>query len=411
MTVDYDPFGRSVMSDPFPAYAELREHCPVHHYDGFDPPFFSLSRYDDVSAALRDTRTYSSVHGQGPRRTSSGGLFTDPPEHTAFRRLLQQAFTPRAVAEMDGFVAALADELVAAVADRGRADLHDALAAPLPTITIATMLGVSPEDQHRFKAWSDALVASMGSQDPMAHRTERAEVEAYLLDHVDARRRLVAAGEPLPTDLISALVRAEDDGAVLTPQEILGSIVQLLVGGNETTTSLITNALVRLMDRPELLDQVAADPMLCEGAAKRERTFGLVDAVVEESLRFDAPVLGLFRTTTCPVELHGVAIPAEAKVMLLYAAANRDGDAFADPDDFRLDRPLTEARRHLAFGAGVHFCLGAALARLEARHALRAAVSRLPRLRPTEPAERITPFLLWGRRSLPVEWDVPGHGG
>ncbi len=405
--VDYDPFGPSTLADPFPAYAELRATCPVHLYDGFEPAFFTLSRYADVAGALRDVPTFSSIHGQGPRWTSQGGLFTDPPAHTAFRRLLQQAFTPRAVAEMEPFVAALADELVAAVAADGSADLHEALAAPLPTITIATMLGVPPEDRHRFKAWSDAMVASMGSQDPLAYRDERAELEAYLLEHVDHRRRLVTAGEPLPDDLISALVRAEDGGAVLTPAEIMGSIVQLLVGGNETTTSLITNALVRLMERPALLAQVAAKSSQCEGAAERERTSSLVDAVVEESLRFDAPVLGLFRTTTEPVELHGVEVPAEAKVMLLYGSANRDDEVFADADEFRLDRPPAQARRHLAFGLGVHFCLGAALARLEARHALRAAIVGLPGLRPTGESERIAPFLLWGRRTLPVAWDPP----
>ena len=128
--------------------------------------------------------------------------------------------------------------------------------------------------------------------------------------------------------------------------------------------------------------------------------------MVEESLRFDAPVLGLFRTTTSPVELHGVEVPAEAKVMLLYGSANRDGEVFADADEFRLDRPPAEARRHLAFGLGVHFCLGAALARLEARHALRAAIAGLPGLRPAGEPGRIAPFLLWGRRTLPVTWEL-----
>ncbi len=394
MAEAYDPFGRETLDDPFPAYAELRAECPVHRYHGFDPAFFTLSRYTDVADALRDVPTYSSIHGQGPRWTAQGGLFTDPPQHTAFRRLLQKAFTPRAVARMEPFVSSMADELVAAVAGDGRGDLHDALAAPLPTIAIATMLGVPSADRRRFKAWSDAMVASMGSQDPLAFGTERAELEAYLLEHIDHRRSLAAGGAELPDDLISALVRAEDEGATLTPSEIMGSIVQLLVGGNETTTSLITNALVRLMERPALLAQVATD-------------LRLVDAVVEESLRFDAPVLGLFRTTTCPVVLHGVEMPAEAKVMLLYGSANRDADAFAEPDEFRLDRPAAETRRHLAFGTSVHFCLGAALARLEARHALRAAIGGLPGLRPAGPAARITPFLLWGRRTLPVAWDIP----
>jgi cytochrome P450 len=393
VTADYDPLAPSTLDDPAAAHAALRARCPVHRYDRFDPPFYTLSRYDDVAAALRDTETFSSSQGQGPRRTSNGGLFTDPPEHTAFRRLLQKAFTPRAVAAMEPFVESLAASLVEPLVPLGRADLHREVASPLPTITIATMLGVPPEDQVQFKRWSDAAVESMGSQDPRAFLAERLEMRDYLLDQIDRRRALLAAGDELPDDLTSGLVRAEDDGARMTTDEIVGVVVQLLVGGNETTTSLITNALVRLVERPELLAAVRAD-------------LDLVDPLIEESLRFDAPVLGLFRNTTCPVMLHDVEIPADAKVMVLYAAANRDDAAFEAPDEFRLDRPHAEARRHLAFGAGVHYCLGAPLARLEARIALRAILRMLPGLRFDGPSERVVPFFLWGRRTLPLAWDV-----
>lgn len=392
----YDPFAAETLDDPAGAHAWLRDRCPVHRYDRFDPPFFTLSRYDDVASALRDVDTFSSSQGQGPRRTYGGGLFTDPPEHTAFRRLLQKAFTPRAVAAMEPFVESLATELVAPLVGRGRADLHHEVASPLPTITIATMLGVPPGDQRQFKRWSDAAVESMGSHDPRAFEVERREMRAYLLDQIERRRALLAAGDELPDDLTSGLVRAEDDGARLTTDEIVGAVVQLLVGGNETTTSLITNALVRLVERPALLAAVQAD-------------LGLVEPLIEESLRFDAPVLGLFRNTTCPVVLHGVEMPADSKVMVLYAAANRDPAAFADPDEFRLDRPHAQARRHLAFGAGVHYCLGAPLARLEAGVALRTILSMLPGLRFDGPSERVAPFFLWGRRSLPLAWDVPAR--
>jgi len=391
--VQYDPFSDAVMADPTTAYRELLAQCPVPHYDSFDPPFWSLTRHDDIAAAVRDTTTWSSLHGQGPRHTSQGGLFTDPPEHTAFRRLLQTAFTPRAVAELEPFIANLARELVDAVAADGRGDLHTAVAFPLPTITIATMMGVPPEDRDDFKRWSDASVARLGSQDPSAHDEDVAALYRYLAAHIDDRRSTIAAGGDPPNDLVTGLVRAEENGATLTPQEILGSCVQLLVGGNETTTSLITNALWRLMDRPELMAEVQGN-------------LDLVDALIEESLRYDAPVLGLFRTTTCPVSMHGVDIPEGAKVQMLFGAANHDPAVFNTPEEFRLDRDPSEARRHLAFGAGPHFCLGASLARLEARHALRAILGTLPNLRADGPSERITPFLLWGRRTLPAAWDV-----
>lgn len=391
---DYDPFGPDTLRDPIAAHRRLRDACPVHHFVGFEPNFYTLSRYDDVAAALRDTETFSSRQGQGPRRTPEGGLFTDPPEHTAFRRLLQRAFTPRAVAEMTPFVERLAHDLIAGFEQRGHGDLHHELASPLPTITIATMLGVPPADQDRFKAWSDALVLDLAAAEPGAYRTEWAELRAYLGEHIERRRADLAAGRPLPDGLISGLVAAQDEGLTFSPAEVFGVIVQLLVGGNETTTSLICNAVVRLAERPELLDRVRSDP-------------ALVDALIDESLRYDAPVLGLFRTTTREVELHGTTIPADAKVMVLYHSANHDEREFHHPEDFTLDRSPAEARRHLAFGAGPHYCLGAPLARIEAKAALTAIVTRLHDLRLDGPAERIEPFYLWGRRTLPVVWNPP----
>ena len=189
-----------------------------------------------------------------------------------------------------------------------------------------------------------------------------------------------------PDDLITRMVVAESSGQRLTDEAILGLVSQLLVGGNETTTSLITNVVWRLLEVRSLWERVAADP-------------SLVDRAVEESLRFDPPVLALFRTTTRDAEVRGAAIPRGAKVMLHYAAGNRDPEAFEDPDRFSLDRP---ARRHLSFAIGVHVCIGAEMARLEARTALRALIARFPDLSLIDRGERIKPFFLWGRRRLPV---------
>ncbi len=215
----------------------------------------------------------------------------------------------------------------------------------------------------------------------------------YLVDQAHQRLAIEATGGTMPDDLISRLVIAEQDGRRLGDDETVGLLIQLLVGGNETTTSLITNALVRLTEDPSRWERLRADP-------------ALVDVAVEESLRFDPPVLGLFRTTNCPVEVDDVAIPDGAKVMLLYAAANRDPQAFDDPNEFSLDRDLDDLRRHhLSFGYGIHFCLGAALARMEARIAIGQLAARLPGLRMTAPPERITPFLLWGKKTLPMAWD------
>jgi cytochrome P450 len=391
-SVEYDPFSPETLADPAAAHAVLLAGCPVHRFDGWDPPFYSLSRYEDVAAALRDVETFSSRYGQGPRYQEQRGMQSDAPDHTFFRRLVQKAFTPKAVAAMEPRVEVLVEGLLDAIADRGEADLHETLAYPLPTIVIAEMLGVPAADREAFKRWSDAQVAAMGEPDPNAFAQERKELRAYLHGQVEERRKAHAAGRALPADLVAALVVAEEDGIHLDDEGILNVLVQLLVGGNETTTSLITNAVLRLTEN-DLWGRLRADQ-------------GLVDVAVEESLRYDSPVIGLFRTTTRPVTLRDVTIPSEAKVMLLYAAANRDPEAWPDPEQFSLDRDVGELRRrHLAFGLGVHVCLGAALSRLEARIVLAQIAERLPGLRITGPTERIRPFLLWGRRTLPVAWD------
>ncbi len=245
----------------------------------------------------------------------------------------------------------------------------------------------------------------MGSQDPDAATENRAQIDAFFLDQLDRRRSDLAAsglavddwsdealGVAVSDDVMSGLLVASVDGRRLTDDELLNILQQLLVGGNETTTSLITNLFWRILERPELAAELRGRPDL--------------DAVaVEESLRFDAPVLGLYRTTTHDVELHGVTIPEKTKAMATFGAANRDPGAFEDPATFRLDRDLDQLRKtHLAFGLGRHFCPGAHLSRLEARIVLRRVLDRLADLRLDGPTTRIPTFLLWGRRTFPIAW-------
>jgi len=376
----YNPLEPPVLDEPSVAYAHLLTERPVHYFADFDPPFHTLSRHADVQWALRDIDTFSSEFGQGPRFTPPAGMLSNPPQHTFFRSLVQQAFSPRAIEAMRSRVEALAEELLDDC-PAGEWDLHDAFAFPLPVIVIAEMLGVPADDLHLFKHWSDASVAAMGAADPSAYAAELADLANYILARIRERRAAPGGG-----DLIDGLVRARQDGKGLADEEILSVVNQLLVGGNETTTSLITNAVWRLLERPALWQRVVAEP-------------GLVDRALEESLRFDPPVLGLYRSTTRALELHGARIPKGAKVMLHYAAANRDPRVWDDPNAFSLDRP---AQRHLSFGMGVHFCLGAQLARLEAGIALRALAARCPDLLLVSAGQRILPWFLWGRRHLPV---------
>ena len=402
VTVHYDPLSEATLADPFPAYAELRERCPVHHHADFTPPFFTLSRYDDVREALVDHGTWSIRYGQSPQYTRPAGLVNDPPEHTAFRQLFSRAFTPRVVGRIEAQIAGLADGIVDGFVDRRAGDLHDLYAVELPTIVIARLLGIPTEDRGRFKEMSTALTATYNAPDPHESAAPRAAFDDYFSGILDERRARVAAtgatvpmpehvGTVLPDDLITSFLVAEVDGRRLDDRELQWMLLLLLLGGNETSTALITNLVWRLLERPERWTAVRADP-------------ALVDAAVEESLRHDPPVLGLFRTPTHDVTRHGVTIPEKAKVMLCFASANRDADQFEQPEEFRLDRPAHEFKRHMSFGFGAHFCPGAALARLEARVTLRLFAERLPGLGLAGTPQRIAAFNLWGRRTLPVTW-------
>ncbi|MFN0095545.1 MAG: cytochrome P450 [Dehalococcoidia bacterium] len=401
--VPFDVLAPEVLADPAAAYGQLREAGPVHWYPGLGG-FFVLTRYADVSAALRDHETWSFRWGGGPQRSLSGGLFSDPPEHTLFRRMLGPAHTPAAVAKLEGWIEGLAASLIDAMVETGSpADLHDSLAVPLPVNVIAEMMGVPAEQRSSFKAWSDASVVAMNSGNPRANAEVMETIGNFFGEMIDARMAALAEwegpvteellGAALPADLVSRLAIADATTRPTTRQEMIGVLHQQLIGGNETTTSLITNVVTRLLERPELLDAVRADP-------------GLVEVALEESLRFDPPVLGLYRTNDRPVSVGGVTIPIDSKVLMLYATANRDSRAWDDPDTFRLDRGLPELRRkQLSFGAGIHTCQGSSLARLESRIALRLIVDRFPGLRSAGATERVKPFLMWGRARMPIAWD------
>lgn len=382
--VPYDPFSDEVMASPFAAYRELLERCPVHHQELDGGDLWTATRHHDVDLVARDHLRWTATTGQGPRPSARVALFDDPPDHTRLRRIVQAAFSAPRVAALGPMIETLTDELLDAVDGTGHWDLHDALAEPLPVIVIARLLGVPEELRTTFKHWSDEILAAFN--DPTRGREERRLMQAFFDEQVEARRRSV---DP-PDDLTTVLSLTEDDdGHRLTTEELWSVLVQLLIGGNETTTSGITNLVWRLLEDRTRWEAVLAD-----------RT--LVEVAVEESLRHDPPVLGLYRQAVADTELSGTPVPAGARMMMCYGAANRDADVFERPDEFRLDRPATELRRHLAFGTGPHLCVGAALARLEMRVALTRLLDRFPLLRHDGPTTRIETYLLWGRRSLPV---------
>ncbi|MCP4907156.1 MAG: cytochrome P450 [bacterium] len=401
--VAYDPFSPEVLANPFPAYAALREHVPVHHHSAFEPPFYTLSRSEDVREALSNPEIFSIRYGQSPQYTHASGLMNDPPEHTRFRSLFNRAFTPRNVKELEGPITAIASDLLDRFFTERSGDLHHAFASPFPTKVIAELMGIPPEDHHAFRRMSDDLTATYNEPDPTTTVAPRQAFDQYFGRVIDGRRELLrkagipspdesVLGNVLPNDLVSRLAVAEVDGRSLDDKELSWTLLLLLLGGNETSMSMIGNLVWRLLQVPEYWTALREDP-------------NLVDAAVEESLRFDPPVLGLFRTPTRDLTLHGVTIPAKAKVMVLFAAPNRDPEIFEKPDEFRLDRDPDETRRRvMTFGFGHHYCPGAALARMEARIALRMLLERAPNLHLVAEPERIVPFNLWGRATLPVAW-------
>ncbi len=363
-------------ADPHPFYARLRAEAPVARVTLPDrQAAWLVTRYDDVAAALKDERLVKDrSRALGPdqarRQPWVPGLFRplmrnmldlDPPDHTRLRALVHRAFTPRLVEQMRGRIQALADELLDAVARRGRMDLVRDYALPIPTTIIAEMLGVPAGDRHRFHRWSRAIVSSSPSGWGMLRAVP--SVIAFLR----YIRRLIAARRAAPgDDLLGALVRAEEAGERLSEDELVAMVFLLLVAGHETTVNLIGNGALALLEHPDQMTRLRHDPALIKPA-------------VEELLRYASPLeTATERFAREDVIIAGVTIPRGALVYAALASANRDEREFPDADALDITR---EPNRHLAFGLGPHYCVGASLARLEGQVAIATLLRRAPDVR------------------------------
>ncbi|WP_328679094.1 cytochrome P450 [Streptomyces sp. NBC_00322] len=355
-------------ADPYAAYARLREAGPVHRITGTDGlPAWLVTRYDDVRQALADPRLSLDKRNAAPGNyrgmalppaLDANLLNMDPPDHTRIRRLVSQAFTPRRIAQLREPIRKTADQLLDAIAPHGRADLIASYAAPLPITVICDLLGVAPEDRRDFRAWTDALVAP----DPAEPSRAKEAVGGLLLSFTQliARKR----AEPAD-DLLSALIAVRDDEDRLSEDELMSLAFLILFAGYENTVHLIGNATLALLSHPDQLDALRADPARLGGA-------------VGELARYDGPApLAIRRFPVEDITIGGVTIPSGETVLLSLAAAHRDPHRFPEPDRLDIGRDVTG---HLALGHGIHYCLGAPLARMETEIALAALLERFPRL-------------------------------
>lgn len=387
-TVEYNPFLPQVRADPYPSYHRLRSHDPVHRSRLM--PLWVVTRYRDVAQLLREPhlsadrtnwREFVPLEGVEVQRSM---LFLDPPDHTRLRALVSKAFTPRVVERLRPRVEEIVDGILERAARAGTMELVSELAYPLPVTVIAELLGVPTEDWPRFREWSRVLV---GSLDPLVapdFERLRSVLEArdaltsYLAGIVTRRRNRPRE------DLISALIAVEEAGRGLSERELLVMLNLLLVAGHETTVNLIGNGVLALLRHPDQLERLRSEP-------------GLIETALEELLRWDSPVQLTSRVALQDFQLDGKEIRRGELVLALIGAANRDPEQFPDPDRLDLGR---DPNPHLSFGRGIHFCLGAPLARLEGQIAIGQLVSRFPRLRLAGEPERSPTITLRGLRNL-----------
>lgn len=400
----FNPLDPSFQADPYPLYAELRRDTPVFYSPLYD--MWVVTRYADVAQVMKQTDVFSSV-GSLQANVALPPLVTavleesslgpavlmvesDTPVHSRMRNVVNKAFTPQRIAQLEPQIRAITDELIDGFVNDGQADLMRQFAIPLPGRVICRLFGIPEEDFGLIKRWSDDFMELLGASGPEERLVEAAHgfvaSQQYFLAQIRDRQQ-----NPRE-DLLTVMLPAELGGtAALSISEATYNAIDFVVAGHETTTHIIANGLAHLFANPDQLHQLATQPALIPNA-------------VEELLRIDTSVLGLFRITTREAELGGATIPAKARMFILYGAANHDETHFPNPDQLDITRP--NAREHLAFARGIHTCLGAPLARLELRIAFERLLQRLPNLRPAGDGTRHAHFFMRGFDTFPIAWDV-----
>ncbi|MDE0079073.1 MAG: cytochrome P450 [Caldilineaceae bacterium] len=378
--ISFDLTSRKVRADPYEVYERLRSENPIHRMRLINA--WALTGYDDALAILQDHRRFSSGENKleyAPYRTM---LDLDPPDHTRLRSLVSKAFTPRAVAALGPRIQEIVDELLDELAGRDSFDLIGDFAFPLPVIVIAEMLGIPAEDRDKFNVWSNDIALAV---EPILSGEEIVRVERASDEIIEYFEGIIEQRRMDPRDdMLSALLAAEEEGDRLSHDELLGTLMLLLVAGNETTRSLIGNGMLALLKNPEQLQRLRDSP-------------DLLDTSIDEMLRYDSPVQFIIRVVMEDVEFKGKQFRAGQKVIILVGAANRDPTVFADPGALDICR---EEKSHISFGRGIHYCLGSPLALLEARVAFANLVERFSSIELVEEPEFRDQIVLRGVESL-----------
>jgi cytochrome P450 len=410
--LEYAPLNPPLLDDPFPFYARLRHEAPVTFAPAFQ--LWLVSRYQDVLTVLKDPRRFSSRDILRPpvdlppdilEYLKASGysvdyplLGDDPPAHTRIRGLVGKAFSMTSVNALEARIRELTRTYIdTLLASGSRADLVSALAYPLPMSVITQLLGIPPSDNERLRQWCEEeklfFVPHLPPEERMRCAQGVAAFRRYLRDLVEERQQ-----HPRPDDFLTSLIQARLEGErPLGTVELINLTSVLVFAGHETTTNLLSTSLLHLLDHPSAWQELRAQPSALPNA-------------IEEVLRFDPPVVGMMRTTTEAVSLSGTEVPAGARLLLLFASANRDEALFEQAD--RLDLQRANAHRHLGFGHGTHYCVGVQLARLEVRIALEQLLERLPHLRRVadQPITYLPNLIHRGPRQLWVEWEASPAG-
>lgn len=391
--MDVNFLSPAVLDNPFPYYAHLRQEAPAYWIEPMQA--WAISRYEDVYSALRTPSVFSSAkwwkatsaQDMDPSLEAPHIMASDPPVHTRLRKLINRAFTPRLVGALEPRIRELTNQMFDQMASHNPVDFMRELAIALPITVIAELLGVEQERRADFRRWTDAFVAQVGG---MATEAINAQARQDLADFHAYFRHMIAVRHKEPQDdLISGMVRAQDEGQMLTSGEVFNLATFLLLAGNETTANLIGNTILAVLQHPEQIATVRANP-------------ALIPNLIEEGLRYDSPIQIIPRHTTQDVKIAGQTIPAGAAVLIALGSANRDERVFPQADRFDVTRE--NAKEHVAFGFGIHFCLGAQLARLEGVAALETLLARYAHLSlcAEDMTRDLSSFIPRGLKTLPV---------